>query len=64
MFAGVLNPGFEPLCKVQANLSDIKKSLKQQQGVDGPFYQLTADVVIQPGGTELHAHMEWTEDVS
>lgn len=61
---GKPNPGFQPLCSVVTCPGDIESALEQEQGADGPFYEVFIDIVIQLGGTELHAHTEWLENVS
>lgn len=56
--------GFEELCQVEADLSGLKNSLRRKPGVVGPYDALDFDIVIQLGGTELCAHIEWVEGVS
>lgn len=59
-----INPGFEKLCKIEADLSGMKGSLIRTQGADGPYDILEYKIAIQLGGTELCACIEWVEDVS
>lgn len=59
-----MNPGFEKICDLEADLSGMKNSLIRKQGPDGPFDELEFYITIQLGGTELHARIEWVENVS
>lgn len=61
---GNINHGFEQHCKIEADLSGMRNSLERKQGADGPYDELGFDIVIRLGGTELHSHMEWVENVS
>jgi hypothetical protein len=60
---GKLNYGFEKLCHVEANLGGMKNCLIQKYGSDGPYEVLEFFLVIEPGGTELCARIEWIEKV-
>lgn len=61
---GEINPGFEKLCRIEADLSGMKDSLIRKQGADGPYDKLKYNIAIQLGGTELRARIEWMENVS
>ncbi|KAF8603201.1 hypothetical protein BDV93DRAFT_493856 [Ceratobasidium sp. AG-I] len=58
---GNVNPGFEKLCRVEANLSGMRSALQRRQGGDGPYDMLELFLAIQFGGTELSARIEWQE---
>lgn len=61
--SGNINHGFEKLCQVEANLGGMRNSLIRKAGPDGSYEVLEFYLVIELGGTELCAHIEWVENV-
>ncbi|CAE6466461.1 unnamed protein product [Rhizoctonia solani] len=59
---GEINPGFEKLCTVTANLGGMRGALLPRTGVDGRYEVLEFWLAIQAGGTELCARIEWVEN--
>ncbi|KAG8726400.1 hypothetical protein FRC11_000210 [Ceratobasidium sp. 423] len=59
---GNINPGFEKLCTVTANLGGKRNALVSRTGADGAYEILEFWLAIQAGGTELCARIEWTEN--
>ncbi|CUA75815.1 ER membrane protein complex subunit 1 [Rhizoctonia solani] len=59
---GEINPGFEKLCTVTANLDGKRAALLPRTGADGPYEILEFWLAIQAGGTELCARIEWVEN--
>ncbi len=56
---------YSAYCSVTADTSIVAKSLDPQRCLDGTYYyQLSFDVVILFGMTELKAQLAWIEDVS
>lgn len=49
---------------IQADLSGMQNAPIQKQGIEGPYNRIVFSIVIQLGGTELCAHIEWVENVS
>lgn len=64
MLTGGINSGFERLCRVETDLSGLGGVIVRKQGVNGPYDDIQLEIVIQLGGTELCAHMEFIENVS
>ncbi|KAH7330579.1 hypothetical protein B0J17DRAFT_580271 [Rhizoctonia solani] len=58
---GNVNPGFEKLCTVTANLGGMRGALLPRTGADGRYEVLEFWLAIQAGGTELCARIEWVE---
>jgi hypothetical protein len=55
---------FSTLCTVQADLSQMTKTLKPRRGRKGvQFYQQDYDVVLLFGLTELKAYISWMDNV-
>lgn len=56
---------FTTLCKVVADISQLNKDLKtkQSQGDLPPHYEISYDIVLSFGLTELKAQIAWKEDV-
>lgn len=54
---------YSTLCRVEANTTELCKSLKPQVGA-AIFYELDFEVVLALGLTELKAHLCWQENVS
>ncbi|ELU37938.1 hypothetical protein AG1IA_08033 [Rhizoctonia solani AG-1 IA] len=59
---GNINPGFEKLCTVEANLAGMRDALIRKVGADGTYEVLEFWLAIQAGGTELCARIEWIEN--
>ncbi|KAJ1310673.1 hypothetical protein OPQ81_009200 [Rhizoctonia solani] len=59
---GKINPGFEKLCTVTANLDGKRNALIKRTGADGNYEVLEFWLAIQAGGTELCARIEWVEN--
>lgn len=60
---GNINPGFESLCRVRADLSGMEHALQRVNGADGPYDELRFNIAIQLGAIELSARVEWVENV-
>lgn len=58
-----INPGFERLCIVEADLNNMKDSVTLKQYMDELYGNMTLTIAIQLGGTELCARIEWDENV-
>ncbi|CAE6491524.1 unnamed protein product [Rhizoctonia solani] len=56
---GYPRKGFKEVCKVEADLSGMRKALKKYRGSKGKYYRLDFKVAIQFGDTELKAFLEW-----
>ncbi|KAJ1308205.1 hypothetical protein OPQ81_003920 [Rhizoctonia solani] len=60
---GVVYPGFEKVCTIEAQLWDLEGALKRETGLTGiDYWDFTADVCICFGATELQAHIEWEQN--
>ncbi|EUC57638.1 heat shock 70 kDa protein 12A [Rhizoctonia solani AG-3 Rhs1AP] len=59
---GNMNPGFEQLCEIEADLSEMRQALKRKTGRDGDYYFLDFTMALQFGDTELRAFVEWKRD--
>ncbi|KAG8716979.1 hypothetical protein FRC09_014937 [Ceratobasidium sp. 395] len=57
-----LSEGYEKICEVKADLSGMSGALQKKSGPDGDYYEHIFTVVLQFGGTELRAFLEWEED--
>ncbi|KAJ7024779.1 hypothetical protein C8F04DRAFT_1301567 [Mycena alexandri] len=53
---------FPVLCTINADISEMSKTLKPQHGQSGIYYSLKFDVVLSFGLTELKAQIAWTEN--
>ncbi|KAF8593068.1 hypothetical protein BDV93DRAFT_590255, partial [Ceratobasidium sp. AG-I] len=60
---GSLNPGFNKVCELSADLTALKGTLKREEGSHGTYWVLDFTVAIRFGGTELEAFIEWKENV-
>ncbi|KAJ1303704.1 hypothetical protein OPQ81_008129 [Rhizoctonia solani] len=58
---GYREKGFEEVCKIEADLSGMRKALKKCRGPRGKYYILDFKVAIQFGDTELKAFLEWEQ---
>lgn len=54
----------ECVCEITADLSNLRGGLVEKVSPNGNYWILDYNVVIEFGGTELHAYLEWTEKVS
>jgi hypothetical protein len=55
---------FSTLCTVQADLSQMTKTMKPQRGRGGvQFFKQDFSVVLLFGLTELKAHLSWMDNV-
>ncbi|CEL60588.1 hypothetical protein RSOLAG1IB_03826 [Rhizoctonia solani AG-1 IB] len=60
---GDLNPGFKKLCTITAQLWDLDGALERKTGLTGiDYWDLSADICICFGTTELQAHLEWEQN--
>ncbi|GAB1528561.1 hypothetical protein RhiTH_011755, partial [Rhizoctonia solani] len=60
---GALNPGFEKLCTITAQLWDLEGAMEKKTGLTGiDYWDLAADICISFGTTELQAHLEWEKN--
>ncbi|KAF8603212.1 hypothetical protein BDV93DRAFT_544894 [Ceratobasidium sp. AG-I] len=59
---GDTNPGFQRLCRVEADLSTMQAAMTRMQGEIGPYDKFRFSLVIEFGGTELSARIEWEEN--
>lgn len=60
---GNINPGFENLCRLEADLSKMGAAVERKHGPDGPYDYLAFTIAIEFGGTELRARIQWNENV-
>ncbi|KAG8775594.1 hypothetical protein FRC12_001400 [Ceratobasidium sp. 428] len=60
--ASNLNPGYEKICEVEADLSGMGGALQKKSGPGGDYYEHIFTVALQFGGTELRAFLEWKAD--
>jgi len=56
-----VNAGFSLACTITADLSNLRNSLKEYAGPDGPFWALNYEVGILFGTTELTAVILWKD---
>ena len=54
---------FSTLCTISANTSAACKNLVVKHNQGKPYYELSYDVIIMFGCTEMRAQIEWTEKV-
>ncbi|KAH7339944.1 hypothetical protein B0J17DRAFT_767609 [Rhizoctonia solani] len=60
---GNLYPGFKPMCTITAHLWDLEGVLKKETGLTGiDYWDLTSEVCICFGKTELRAYLEWEQN--
>ncbi len=64
--AGKPEYGIECVCEITADLSNLRSALVEKVSREhgGKYWLLDYNVVIEFGDTELHAYLEWTENVS
>ena len=55
---------YSTLCHVEANTSQVCKSLPQRHTHKGSYYRMEFDIILSFGLTELTAQISWMEDVS
>ena len=56
---------YSTLCVVKGDTTELCKSLRPQVGPGAvTFYEMSCDVVLSLGLTELKAHICWEENVS
>lgn len=60
---GSINPGFQEVCELSADLTALQGILTEQEGPSGNYWVLKFVVGIRFGGTELEAFIEWEKDV-
>lgn len=60
---GDLNPGFEQICSVRANLSGLRGRLTKKGGLNGAYWELSYVIGLRFGRTALEAFIEWDEEV-
>ncbi|QRV90341.1 heat shock protein 70 kDa 12A [Ceratobasidium sp. AG-Ba] len=60
-YEGNIADGFSVICKINADLSGMRGSLKKQTGESGTYYKLQFDLCLEFGGVELKAYLEWSE---
>ncbi|KAJ7755461.1 hypothetical protein B0H16DRAFT_715359 [Mycena metata] len=53
---------FPVLCTINADTSEMAKTLEPQQGQSGTYYRIDFDVVLSFGLTELKAQIAWIEN--
>ncbi|KAG8731538.1 hypothetical protein FRC11_003854 [Ceratobasidium sp. 423] len=59
---GVLLSGFQNICRITANLSNLSGALNHRTSSLGrSYWYLEFEVCIRFGGTELEAYLEWKE---
>lgn len=55
-------PGFQSLCTITANLSNLKGALKKQIGPNGKaFWKVDFEIELKFGTNELKANIKWKE---
>jgi len=60
---GGLNPGFEHVGIVAADMRQLAKTLKPRRGVDSTYVMTDFEIGLTFGGTELKAFAQWEENV-
>lgn len=60
---GNLDPGFERVCEIKADLSGLPDSLVPIEGENGTYYKVYFKIRITFGDTELKAYIEWQDEV-
>lgn len=60
---GRLVQGFESVCQIVADMSQMAASLQPRKGPNGKYYCAQYDVGITFGETEIKAFIEWKENV-
>jgi hypothetical protein len=58
----IILDNYHEVCTVKADLSKVPTSACH--GSSGVYYELTADIIMLFGATELKAQIAWMEDVS
>jgi hypothetical protein len=58
---GRLRPGVKLACRIKADMSNAKDTLKKRNGEDGPRWTLDHDILLYFGRTELMAQMAWKD---
>ncbi|KAF8802607.1 hypothetical protein BYT27DRAFT_7260910 [Phlegmacium glaucopus] len=53
---------YDTLCYIEADTTELSKSLEPQYGSHKVFYTLTVDVMLSLGMTELKAYLCWNEN--
>jgi len=54
--------GFEEVCVVRADLSNMKKEMVPEDGMFGRYWSLPIKIAIKFGGTELSASVLWDKN--
>ncbi|KAF8594081.1 hypothetical protein BDV93DRAFT_516060 [Ceratobasidium sp. AG-I] len=59
---GQLLPGFNHVCTIEVDLTQLSGALTEEAGANEPFWSLEFDVCVRFGGAELEAFLEWKEN--
>ncbi|KAF8602531.1 hypothetical protein BDV93DRAFT_545197 [Ceratobasidium sp. AG-I] len=59
---GSINPGFQEVCELSADLTALRGVLQEEEGIFGSYWLLKFVIGIRFGGTELEAFIEWEEE--